>query len=213
MKNSIPLHETMKLVPADPADTLIIFVHGFNVRDGGAQTVDRFAPFFKGLGYNVETDSADYGYFSLFMVRFNKHSAVVRIANAIRAAEATGKRVIIVSHSNGSNYTNKALRLLARSGHAMNNIIEVRLSPALNRTTATYASKCTVFYSRTDIWPWLSSLLFLHPWGGQGTFGYKGDCLLMKSWDYTDAVKRHSDWSNDDNLEFIGHEILKAAER
>ena len=128
----------------------VVLIHGFNVRDGGANTVDRLAPYLEAAGHEVEIDEADYGFYNLFKVRFRKHSAVLRIAGALDSADW------VISHSNGSNYANKALKLLTRRNRP---IREIRLSPALNRKTGTHADKCFVFHTKTDWAVKISSFL------------------------------------------------------
>lgn len=183
----------------------IVLIHGFNVKDGGARTVDRLAPYLEAAGHEVETDQADYGYYNLFKVRMRKHSAVRRIANALLDADA------VISHSNGSNYEYKALKLLAHKDRIYQ---AVRLSPALNRSTGVpvNVSQCTVFHTKTDKWVWLSGLLLFHPWGRQGQKGYIGEDARVRNWPVSDIIKGHSDYFTDENIEFIADEILLALE-
>jgi hypothetical protein len=179
-----------------------VLVHGFNVRDAGAGSIDKLAPFLKEAGLHVETDSADYGYFSLFMVRFRKHSAVARIAAAIEAAD------VIVCHSNGANYAHKALRLLERRDRRYT---EVRLSPALNRRTGTTSNvdRCFVFHTKTDWAVRIASWIpFGHPWGRQGAHGYKGNDSRIENIDATDIIKRHSDWFKPNYIRWVAKEII-----
>ena len=183
----------------------IVLVHGFNVRDGGSETVDRLADYLEEAGHQVESDQADYGFFSLWMVRFRKHSAVLRIAEAIQDADA------VVSHSNGANYAHKALKLVQ---HNDRQYLEVRLSPALNRSTAAApgVTQCTVFHTLTDFWVWLSGFLPWHPWGRQGQRGYKGPDDRMRNWNMSDIVRGHSDYFTDENVKYISSEVLLALE-
>lgn len=182
----------------------IVLVHGFNVRDGGAKTVDRLAPYLHDAGHEVDIDDADYGPFSLWDVRFRKHKAVVRIARALESADA------VVSHSNGANYEHKALRLLPPEPKKR----VVRLSPAVDVNTG--VAPCVnyghVFHTRTDLAVWASRLLLFHPWGQQGRKGYLGNDRRVRNIDFSDIVKGHSDWFNDDNVEFVARAILRALE-
>lgn len=183
----------------------IVLVHGFNVRDGGENTVDRLAPFLVKAGHMVEKDSADYGYFSLWMVRLRKHSAVLRIAKALEGADA------VVSHSNGCNYEDKALKLLEHRGKTYK---VIRLSPALNskQRVPVNVSKGWVFFTKTDFWVWVSGLLPWHPWGRMGQKGYTGMDGQLVNRDFSDMIKKHSDWFTDANVEFIAKEIILALE-
>jgi len=179
----------------------IVLIHGFNVRDGGKNTIDKLAPYLEAAGHEVERDEADYGHFGLFMVRLRKHSAVRRIVKALETAD------VVVDHSNGANYENKALELLH---HHARRYQVIRLSPALNRKTSAAANvtACTVFHTRTDFWVWLSGFLPLHPWGRQGQLGYKGADERMHNRDFSDLVKGHSDYFKDENVEFVAKEVL-----
>ena len=193
----------------------IVLVHGFRVFDSGAGTVDKLAPYLRGAGHEVETDEADYGPFGLWAVRFRKHSAVLRIAGALESAD------VVISHSNGANYTNKALKLLRHKGR---NVREIRLSPALNRKTGTYADKCWVFHTCSDWAVRLSSYIPFHPWGRQGAWGFKCDqkrhdhaqnrydCSKVENIDHSDIIKGHSDWFKGLNTRWIAKEILELIE-
>ena len=177
----------------------IVLVHGFNVRDGGKHTIDKLAPYFIRAGYNVDTDEADYGFFSLWMVRFKKHSAIRRIIGALQNADA------VVTHSNGANYTMKALNLLTgKKLHVFH------LSPAVNRNTLFPESvkRAVVYFTRTDFWVWISGFLPFHPWGRMGYSGAKTNDSRIQNRDFTDIVKGHSDWFSDDNIEFIAGTII-----
>jgi len=184
----------------------IVLVHGFNVRDGGAQTVDRLAPFLEAAGYTVDKDEADYGWFGLLAVRIRKYYAVRRIVNALHDAD------VIISHSNGSNYEHKALALLEHRKKAYQII---RLSPALNSSTGVTVNVATaaVFHTHTDWITWLSGLLWFHPWGRQGQKGYTGDDRRIVNYDYTDLILNHSDWFKDGNIEIVAADIIEFLKR
>jgi len=184
----------------------IVLIHGFNVRDGGARTVDQLSPYLIKAGFEVEMDDADYGYYSLWKVRFRKHSAVRRIAKALETAD------IVISHSNGGNYEDKALKCLE---HRDRHYKIIRISPALNskQRIPENVERGFVFFTRTDKWVWLSGLLVGHSWGRQGQKGYKGDDRRMFNHDYSEMIKGHSDWFNQDNIEFTAQEVLSALEK
>jgi hypothetical protein len=166
----------------------VVLIHGFNVKDGGAKTVDRLAPYLEQYGYQVDKDEADYGYLSLFAVRLKKHKAILRIVKAMRTAD------VVIAHSNGANYVLKALKFITE-----NKIRVVFLSPAANRKAkfAESASRVDVFYSRTDFWVWLSGFLLFHPWGRMGQRGPKTNDPRVFAHNYSDMVRDHSDWFDD----------------
>ncbi|MHC4883344.1 MAG: hypothetical protein ACYTCV_12240, partial [Planctomycetota bacterium] len=98
-------------------------VHGFNVRDGGARTVDMLAPRLEDKGHVTDKDTADYGHHDLIDVRFRSKKTIQRIAEAMEGWDAA------ITHSNGGNYTMQAAYLISRP------IILLHISPALNKKT------------------------------------------------------------------------------
>ena len=185
--------------------TRIVLIHGFNVKDGGAKTIDRLAPYLIEAGYFCDIDEADYGFFNLLAVRFRKHSAIRRIVKALENAD------VVISHSNGGNYENKALKLLE---HHDRKYRVIRISPALNSKARIPDNIETghVFYTRTDFWVWISAILPWHPWGRQGWKGYTGKDTRIKNWEFTDIVRGHSDWFADENIKIIAGEVIHALE-
>jgi len=176
----------------------VVLVHGFNVKDGGANTVDKLAPYLITHGITPDTDEADYGYFSLLMVRLRKHSAILRIAKALEHSDA------VVTHSNGANYAMKALRLVHKEG-----IKVVHLSPACNSNTPfpKAVERGWVFFTHSDFWVWLSGFLPFHPWGQMGWRGYTGEDPRIENVDFTDVVNGHSGWFEGQNPEYFAAEI------
>lgn len=177
----------------------IVLVHGFNVRDSGRRSIDQLAGYLRRRGHSVDTDTADYGWHGLVMVRFFYGGAVRRIRKALSNADA------VITHSNGANYTSKALRgILGKK-------IVIHLSPALNkRTRPTQAVKIQhVFHTRHDsIVQWARYMLF-HPWGNMGAYGYTGNDKRVFNHDFTNRVKGHSDWFRGGNSRYFATVIDK----
>jgi len=168
-----------------------VLVHGFNVRDGGEHTVDKLAPYIINAGYTVDLDEADYGYFNLWMIRLAKSWLRSRVL--YRLAKAFEKADVIVTHSNGANFTTQALNML---GPEFNNTkVVVHSSPALNRNTPVpNAVKAQlVMYTPHDFWVKLSALLPLHPWGSMGAYGYSGPDNRNRNEEFHD-IEGHSEW-------------------
>lgn len=176
-----------------------VLVHGFNVKDGGANSVDRLAPYLTEAGHEVDKDEADYGYFSLFMVRLRKHRAILRIAEALDQAD------VVIAHSNGANYVHKAVRLTSRP------IKIILVAPALNRSVKwpAHVQLVSVFYTRSDHWVFLSGFLLFHSWGWLGWKGPRRDDPIMVGHDHSDIVKRHSDYFDEAHAAFTTKQILK----
>lgn len=167
-------------------------VPGFNVRDGGANTVDRLAPFiWADEDWEVDCDEADYGYFNLFMIRWFKRKHRARML--YRLAEAFEDADVIITHSNGAHFTTQALNMLPP--HHNNEKIVVHISPALNSSTPIpEAVKAQlVLHTPHDGWVRLASFLPLHPWGRMGARGYTGDSNKNTNVEMAE-VRTHSGW-------------------
>jgi hypothetical protein len=185
----------------------IVLIHGFNVRDGGARSIDKLAPLLEAAGHTVDKDEADYGWLGLLSVRIRKYSAVRRIMLALEYAD------VVISHSNGANYENMALKLLDQRHSRKYKVI--RISPALNPKTGVPRNVlfAGVWHTRADWIAGLSGLLLFHPWGRQGMSGYDGTDWRIRNFDYTDLIAGHSDWFENGNVSIIAQDILQFIER
>lgn len=168
-----------------------VSVHGFNVKDKGARTVDKLTPCLTQRGFTIDSDECDYGYFGLFAVRlFSKKRREQVIQRLQRAFE---KADFIVTHSNGANFATQALNRMPRRYRRTKLVIHI--SPALDRNTDVPFSvkKQLVLHTPHDMAVRISSYLpFGHPWGRMGAFGHTGHPLnknIEMAW-----VKGHSDW-------------------
>jgi len=185
-----------------------VLVHGFNIHDAGENSVDRLAPYLLANNHTVDLDEADYGFFNLLMVRFVKHKVLKRLAGAFAKAD------VIITHSNGANFTTKALKITKRSSIGALPLKLVHVSPAQNRKTGPAGPVCKmwVFHTTADKWVRLSRFLLFHPWGAQGAYGYKGTDTRVINCDFSETVKGHSDWFALDKVEYYARQILKAVE-
>jgi hypothetical protein len=167
--------------------THMVLIHGFNDRSAGEGNIDKCRPYFEQLGYEVDTDQADYGFFSYWAVRFLKRPAVIRIVQAINALPEDTD-VVIMCYSNGANFARKALPHLNR---------EVRVifcSAALNRKVKFHEnlSKGWNFIIKNDLPVWLASFIPFHPWGRMGAVGYcRKDETRIMNIDYSDVASGH----------------------
>ena len=166
----------------------ILLEHGFNVKDGGASTIDPLKAPLEAFGHEVDAESGDYGYFNLFDVLFKKHRAIMQLASILPRYD------VVIAHSNGANFTLKALQyvFLKRS------IVCIFLSPAIP-TRAKFpesVKRAWIFYSRTDRGVWLSGWLPKRwGWGRAGNKGYLGTDERVTGLDFTDIIADHSDWA------------------
>lgn len=165
----------------------IVIVHGFNVRDGGKGSIDRLAPYLltKYPDANVDIDGADYGHHGLIKVRFFSSEAVARIASALHDAD------IVITHSNGANYTMKAIRKYVKN----NSLHVIHISPALNRKQHLgdlAFRKMDTFHSDGDWIVRLAGWLPFHSWGPAGAKGIKTDDQRHDNHHLKDP--QHSGW-------------------
>lgn len=169
----------------------IVLVHGFNIRDGGKRTVDQLAPLIRNAGFSVDLDEGDYGFFNIWMVRFRKSKTRQRVLH--RLAKAFETADVIITHSNGANFTTQALDLME---HEYNNSkLVIHISPALDRDTEipNAVHHQLVLYTPHDKAVRLSSWLLFHPWGRMGAKGYSGNDNRNTNIK-AEAVKGHSSW-------------------
>ena len=166
----------------------VVLVHGFNVRDRGEGTVDELADPLRSRGHDVDTDSADYGWFGLWSVRFRSGPTVKRLAKALLAAD------VVITHSNGANFTHKAMKLLPFE-HAGSKLV-IHFSPALNKNAEipAAADRVHVFHNPHDWVVKSSSLLWFHPWGAMGAYGYTGHDIHVTNHKIENKGNPHSFW-------------------
>lgn len=141
-----------------------ILEHGYNVRDGGASSIDRIIPALKLLGYEViETNR---GWRGLLDVRFNSRKRVEKLAALIRQGD------LLIGHSDGCNLINRATQHLSGLGGGRVNVIY--FNPALDVDTplAGVVDRALVFHTPSDWLVGLASLLWFHDWGSMGRDGF-----------------------------------------
>lgn len=140
---------------------IVYLVHGFNVRDGGKRTVDRFRPLLEERGYQVR--DVDYGRFGLGKVRLCNKGVSRLLARLVEPDS------IAIAHSNGAAVVRQAAVYGAHFQHV------TLVNPALDRAaTIPYARTVDVWHAPSDVATLASRLLLFHPWGSQGRHGFKG---------------------------------------
>ena len=169
-----------------------VLVHGFNIRDGGRGTVDQLAPLIRDAGHTVDVDEGDYGYFNIWMIRFKKSKT--RQAVLYRLAKAFETAQVIITHSNGANFTTQALEFLTTEYN--NTKIVIHISPALDTNTdiPLAVKHQLVLHTPHDKAVKLSTWIpFKHPWGRMGAKGYTGTDNRNTNLK-VESVKGHSKW-------------------
>lgn len=186
---------------------LAILIHGFNVRDGGRDTVGMLQPFFLARGYDVMV--VRYGLFGLYRVYRKNDKVAKRVAKISQSAKAAGYTVVAVGHSNGCDILNRAVNTFqAHLDHL------TFINPALGKTRAPCAP-CDVWYNAGDKPVRWARLLPKHPWGEMGATGYVGTDLDIENHDagrdYPVVVSGHSDIFTPEKLAYFGAYIVDAA--
>lgn len=147
-------------------------VHGFNVSDGGAKTLDKLRPHFEARGFSVVEHDSKWkrGILrDLLSVRFGNMKRAESLAQVVQPDD------ILVGHSNGC-----AIILLACWSLAQMNPKDrvqcVWFNPALDSDApiSPVISNFLVFHTKSDRVVQASKLLRWHRWGDMGRVGYRG---------------------------------------
>jgi hypothetical protein len=153
-------------------------VNGWNVSDGGANTVDKLKPYLNGIG--LSTLDHDYSFPGIFpglvQVRFGN----TRVAESVFRHAHRGD--IGIGHSNGACILAQA----ALMGAPLTGL--VLINPALDEDfiVAPQVKWIHVYHSHNDYAVWFAKLLrFRHPWGAMGRVGFKGTDPRYTNVDYT----------------------------
>ena len=145
-------------------------VHGFNVKDCGAKTIDRLIPY---LNYDeVSVVQHDYGHLNIWgVLRKNKYIAE-------DMAPKLHKLDVAIGHSNGCAILVKSLQ----QGAKVDKLILIAAALDKNYEFPEGVNEIHVFYSENDktvvMAKWLRKLVFWRNtflWGEMGHTGYKGN--------------------------------------
>lgn len=151
-------------------DRLCLLVHGFNVSDGGENTVGRFRPYFIARGW--DTITFQMGWMGLIQVYTQNHQHAKRLAEAARNAHERGTEVIALGHSNGC-----AVLHLATTEYDAPIQRMAYINPALEHhlAPAPQVERLDVWHSPSDRPVKWSRLMPFSLWGAMGAVGYTGD--------------------------------------
>lgn len=142
----------------------VYLIHGFNVRDGGKDTIGRLKPLLEAAGHTVE--SIHYGFFHRLRVRWCSRGVAKAVASLV------DKDSYVIAHSHGAAITFLAAKYGASFKHVF------LINPALNKKTAIpNALWVSVFYAPSDIWTRLAKYIPFSIWGSQGRVGFRGKAL------------------------------------
>ena len=181
----------------------IVLIHGFNVKDNGAGSVDRLKPHLQVMfpDAEIDTDTADYGWDWLFKVHFFYMfgDIIKRIAQALKTAD------VVITHSNGANYCMKALKRIRNK-----NLKVIHLSPALDRSykfKKRVFGKAHIFHTLKDKVVGVSKYIPFSPWGDMGQVGSSSSLPHVVNHDWTKTINGHSDWFKDEHVAEVAESI------
>lgn len=145
-------------------------VHGFNVKDGGEDTIDRLLPYLE--ENKLVVVQHDYGYLRIRGVLRKNKAIAAKIKNHL------GCHDVAIGHSNGCAILVKSLQ----QGATLDKLILI--NPALDKRFEfpDSVNEIHVFHNKHDkavvAAKWLRKLVFWRNsflWGEMGNTGYKGD--------------------------------------
>lgn len=140
---------------------IVYLLHGFNVKDGGNDTINKLSGPFYAAGYIVRT--IQYGHIGRFGVRTCNDNIADVIASTVEPGST------IVAHSNGA----ALVEMAAERGAIFKQAFLI--NPALDSDR--YIKNCrntTVYFSPTDFWTKVAAFIPLDRWGNMGCKGYTG---------------------------------------
>ena len=141
---------------------VIYLIHGFNVKDEGADSVDTIRSFLEDYGYIVV--DLDYGYFQHLRVRLCNKAIAHIICHLIKPDSTC------IAHSNGGTIA----YLVCEFGALFKNVVLVNPALDSNKALAKQVEKVQVWYSPHDRWVNLAKFIPFSIWGSQGRTGYTG---------------------------------------
>lgn len=187
--------------------TKVFLLHGFNVKDGGKNTILKLAPFFEERGAEV-VDFA-YGHFNLFMPRLRNPKVAQDLAVACNQAKLDGYNVVLVGHSNGCT-------IIHIAGEKFGAVADkvVYINPALDRGVEFPKGfkSFDVWHSPGDRIVKYSRFLFKNLWGDMGATGFtrhdpRGTNLNAQT-NFEQASSKHSSVFDDTLINYFGPRIV-----
>ncbi len=188
-------------------DNRIILLHGFNVSDGGENTVGKLRPYLARAGF-TNVNMPTYGWFDLVGTwGLNR-----RFARFLSGLSEPGD--VVIAHSNGCAMAYRAaMQPDCDFSHMV--FINPALRPTLPNPIPSKIKSLQVWHSPSDKAVAAARLFSLFTlWGNMGAVGYKGPAdtrvtNFNKQDDFWESSKAHSDVFTDDLLEFFGPRIVE----
>lgn len=150
-----------------------ILVHGINISDSGAATVDRLIPYLKS---SFVIEQVDYGWMFVLGALFKASFLASRVDALLKQYAEKGWDINLIGHSNGCTIIYKALR---KSEYTANVKNVVFIAPALDTSIdfPTNTIKYHVMYSPFDMPTKVAKIINYLPglsnlcWGNMGAVG------------------------------------------
>ena len=149
----------------------VFLVHGFNVSDCGAKSIDRLRPALEAAGFEVH--DFDYGWRGLIGVRLLNEKTADKLSALIQEGD------VLIGHSNGCDLIHRAIV------DSELDCAAVFINPALDTDTRFPPNLkwLDVYHNHRDTATWWARWLVFHPWGAMGRVGYKGDDPRVRNFD------------------------------
>ncbi len=161
--------------------TIVILIHGFNIKDGGKSTVDKLLPYLQ----DYLTHQFDYGWIDFFRTDSLNKKLVPILAEVYNGYKELGYKVVVVGHSNGCAIAN----LAAEHCQISNDDCFIYINPALSTLAyPTQICKTYVLWSEYDqptrLYKWVEKAIPVikskwRPWGDMAARGYTGKLKCM----------------------------------
>ena len=181
-------------------------IHGFNVRDNGANTVDKLGPHFAARGYRI--GQFDYGWTFLLGARFGNKQRAERLAALVQPGD------IAVGHSNGCTIIHYATTIFKAALRCL-----VYVNPALDcdAEPAEHVESVHVWHSPSDAAVRAASVIPFVSWGMMGASGYTGaDPRVVnfdKENDFDLSSREHSDVFSPRLVTYFGSRMAQMVPR
>jgi len=174
-------------------------VHGYNIKDDGASTIDRLRPHLQAVGFAVM--DIDYGWRGLLGVRLHNDKTAQQIARLAQPGD------VGFGHSNGCAILHQASQL----GAGLSGLVYV--NPALNKNAVPGPKTdwCHVWHTKHDWTVQWAKFLPFHTWGNMGRVGFRGQDVRVCNFDMSASVSGHSHVFRDPVLREFGPKIASIA--
>lgn len=159
--------------------TTVHLIHGFNVSDGGKQTVARLKPALEQAGFNVVVH--DYGWTFLVRVRLRSFEVVEELSRIVQPGD------YLIGHSNGV----AIAHMVAQTGIELRGVVGIQAAMQSDALWPANVSNVLALCNTRDyavefgrIWRMCNPLSWRweHYWGAAGRRGFKHDPRVQHWW-------------------------------